>query len=131
MYEKKNYEFINNIDTSSDNSKYLFENKIPIVLFYKKREQMISDQVTGCESMSSIYSSMEDNFNAIKSEEVKINNKIKETNNSPEKNEIIISKGNTNIVLDFKFSKSGKEIYIVANNNKLFSKIIKDLEKKY
>ena len=92
---------------------------------------MISDQVTGCESMSSIYSSMEDNFNAIKSEEVKINNKIKETNNSPEKNEIIISKGNTNIVLDFKFSKSGKEIYILANNNKLFSKIIKDLEKKY
>ena len=130
--KKNNYEFVD-IDKDIDNNEYLFEDKdkTPIVLFYKKREQMISEQNTGGESLSSIRSSMEDNYNALKSEDVKINNKVSVINNSPEKNVINASKANTNIYLYFKFSQSGKEYYIQTKSNELFSKIIKELEKKY
>ena len=92
---------------------------------------MINDQDTGGESMSSIRSSLEGNYEVIKSEEVKIINKVSMINNSPEKKEINASKGNTNICLYFKFSQSGKELYIETKSNELFSKIIKDLEEKY
>ena len=130
--KKNNYEFIN-IENDIDNNEYLFEDndKTPIVLFYKQRERMINDQDTGGESMSSIRSSLEGNYEAIKSEEVKIINKVSMINNSPEKKEINASKADTSITLDFKFSQSGKEIYIKTKSNELFYKIIKDLEEKY
>jgi uncharacterized UBP type Zn finger protein len=128
--KKKNYEFIN-IETGSDNNEYLFEDKTPIVLFYEERNKMLPDKDTDGESMSSIHSSMGDNYNVLKSEDIKINNKINAINNSPEKKEIEASKGNKKIILDFKFSQSEKVLYIETNTSELFSKIIKDLEKKY
>ena len=142
----KNYKFINKETNKSIDDESL-ENEIPIVLFYKKREQMIIDNDTGSNSKDSFCSSKSKSTDNNETQDIEINPKINEklknnipkikekNNNSKEKNNNSKEKNNNNskekkdITLYFKLSKSEKELTINTLNNESFSKIIQKLKK--
>ena len=110
------------------------EEEIPIVLFYKKRGQMIIDNDSGDSSNDSFCTSNKSTEN-IEMVDIEINNRvnknknsneIKEKNNNNEKKE---KKEIKNITLFFKLSKDEKKYTIKVSNLQSFSKITEDLKK--
>lgn len=129
---KKNYQFIYNEPVNEE----IFENNIPIVLFYKKRGQMLFEKETGPDSKDSFCASDKttENYDMINSEDVKINkclekesNLLKENGIEKEKNQ----KGKYDINLNFKFEKSEKKYSMDVNSLENFENIIKNLKSNY
>ena len=130
--KKINYKFIYNEPVNEE----IFENNIPIVLFYKKRGQMLFEKETGPDSKDSFCASDKttENYDMINSEDVKINkclekesNLLKENGIEKEKNQ----KGKYDINLNFKFEKSEKKYSMDANSLENFENIIKNLKSNY
>lgn len=128
--KNNNYKFIYNEPIDEE----IFNNSIPIVLFYKKRGQMLFEIETGENSKDSFCSSNQttDNYEVIQKEDILINNKIKKQNNlNKSKNtEKINSNDQGEITLIFKIKKSENEFSIKTNYFETFDKIINELKNK-
>ena len=129
----KNYKYINK-ETNKEIEDSL-DDEIPVVLFYKRREQMILDDDFGSNSKDSFCTSDKSTENN-DTQDIEINNKIEQKKNTSkikEKNNNTIVK--KNITLIFKLSKKEKEkekdYSIKVLNSQPFSKITQDLRKKY
>ena len=123
----KNYQYVNK-ETNKEIEDSL-EEEIPVVLFYKRREQMILDDDSGISSKDSFCTSDKSTENN-DTQDIEINNNHKKS--SPkikEKNNNIKTKKNINLI--FKLSKSEKEYNIKVSNCYSFSKITEDLKKQY
>ena len=123
----KNYQYVNK-ETNKEIEDSL-EEEIPVVLFYKRREQMILDDDSGISSKDSFCTSDKSTENN-DTQDIEINNNHKKS--SPkikEKNNNIKTKKNINLI--FKLSKSEKEYNIKVSDCHSFSKITEDLKKQY
>lgn len=127
---KKNYQFIYNEPVNEE----IFVDNIPIVLFYKKRAQMLFEKETGPDSRDSFVSSDKatENYEVINSEDIKINKCVEKSGNLKEKEiEKEKERGKVDISLNFRFEKTEKNYSIDTNNLETFKNIIKNLKNKY
>ena len=130
-FKNNDYKFIYNEPINED----IFKGNIPVVLFYKKRAQMLFEIETGEGSSDSFYSSDKTaDFSEIKSEgdDIRIKNLKgnKKQNNLPKVKEKKIDDEEEEIIINFKFEKSEKENNIETNNCQTFENIIKELKDK-
>ena len=130
-FKNNNYEFIP-LTPVDDN---FFENKIPLVLFYQKRGQMLTDVEIRSDSKDSFCSSSKptENSQIISHDGVEINKILQKPKNLIEKKEIKETKeikGKIKITLYFKIEKTEKELTINTYNSENFYKIINELKTK-
>ena len=104
------------------------EEEIPIVLFYKKRGQMIIDSDSGGNSNDSFCTSNISTENN-EMEDIEINNRINKKNSNKIKEKNNEKKVKKNITLFFKLSKNEKKYTIKVSKLESFSKITEDLKK--
>lgn len=128
--KRNNYRFMMNEPITEK----IFEDSIPLVLFYKKRAQMLIEIKTEDNSRDSFCSSNKttENGEKLKKENVEITKLVEEKNNNSNKK--IVKKnsgGSINITLFFKIEKNEKEFSLKTNNKEPFKNIIIKLKKKY
>jgi hypothetical protein len=130
-FKNNDYKFIYNEPINED----IFKGNIPVVLFYKKRAQMLFEIETGGESNDSICSSDKtgDDLEIMDKEGIL----VKSLKGNKNKNKLPLVKeknnydGKADIIIYFKFEKSKKEYNIETNNYETFENIIKKLQDKY
>ena len=125
----KNYHYVI-IETNKGIEDNL-DNEIPIVLFYKRREQMILDDDSGSNSKDSFCTSDKSTENN-DTQDIEINYKINNKKSTPKikekNNDATVKK---NITLVFKLSKDENKYILKVSNNDPFSKITENLKKQY
>ena len=128
--KRNNFKFICNEPIGDD----VFKDNIPIVLFYKKRGQMIKDKETGADSTDSICSSISAAYDnkIFDKDDIKIQKLLRKKNDLPKIIEKKNLDGKANIIIYFKFKKSEKELYYIETNTcETFKNIINSLKEKY